>query len=1012
MPFEKLVEELGVERSLAQTPLFQVMFVLQNNEPAVLELGRATVEGIESAPAAARFDLALHLEETDRGIEGALTYRRELWDAGTMARLLDHFGHLLEEVAAHPERRLSGVSLLRAAERAEVLEEWNATRADYPRARLHEWIAAQAARTPGAVAVVSGGESLTYAALDHAANQVAHALVARGVGPEVRVGICLERGARVPVAILGVLKAGGAYVPLDPAHPAERLRALLLDAGAPVLLTQESLAGRAGGYGGAVLRLDADRAEIAAAPGGAPPGGVEAAHLAYVIYTSGSTGAPKGVLVEHRQLANYVHAAIERIGLHAPMRYALVSTPAADLGNTVLFPALCTGGTLHVLSQDEATVPVRFAAYLERHQIDVVKIVPAHLAAVAGGTGGARGLPRRVLVLGGEASRSGWVRELKARAPGLAVVNHYGPTETTVGVLTHRVEGTAEGETVPLGRPLGNTRVYVLDGAGEPAPPGVPGELYVGGAQVGRGYLGRAELTAGRFLPDPFSGEAGARLYRTGDRTRRLPGGGVEFLGRTDQQVKVRGFRVEPGEIEAVLRGHPGVRDAVVLAREDAPQRAMLVAYLVPAGEGGAALVDELRANLRGRLPEPMVPAAFVLLDALPLSASGKTDRRALPAPRRSGGGRDGGAPLTATERALAAIWEDLLGVGDIGVGDNFFDLGGHSLLLVQAHSRLQERFPDRVALVDLFTHRTLGALATHLDRGAPPVAPGTPGVRKTPAVPEVPRADAPGPRPDPARGTDAREHHDARPPRDAGADRHATTRQGPMRAPGGNEVAIIGMAGRFPGARDVDEFWRNLRTGVRSLRRFTEEELAAAGVSPREFRSPGYVPVSGVLEGAELFDAAFFGLTPREAMVMNPQQRVFLECAWEALERAGYASRGQGARMGVFASRGENRYMLNVFSQRELARAVGTTQVLLSNGTSVATLTSHKLGLKGPSMNVQTACSSSLVAVHVACRSLLGGETDVALAGGVRISVPQDRGYRYRPGGILSPTGECTPFD
>ena len=297
------------------------------------------------------------------------------------------------------------------------------------------------------------------------------------------MGICLERGVPVLVAILGVLKAGGAYVPLDPAHPEERLRRLLRDAGARVLLTQESLAGSAGGYGGAVLRMDADRAEIEAAPADTPESGVEAGNLAYVIYTSGSTGTPKGVLVEHRQLANYVHAVVERIGLHAPGRYALVSTLTADLGNTVLFPALCTGGTLHVLPGEAVTSSEPFAAYLEQHEIDVMKIVPSHLAALVGGTEGARGLPRRVLVLGGEASLSEWVQELKARAPGLEVVNHYGPSETTVGVLTHRVDGEAVAGTVPLGRPLGNTRVYVLDGAGQPVPAGVHGELYVGGAR-------------------------------------------------------------------------------------------------------------------------------------------------------------------------------------------------------------------------------------------------------------------------------------------------------------------------------------------------------------------------------------------------------------------------------------------------------------------------------------------------------------------------------------------------
>ncbi|MBV9774812.1 MAG: non-ribosomal peptide synthetase, partial [Gemmatimonadetes bacterium] len=456
----------------------------------------------------------------------------------------------------------------------------------------------------------------------------------------------------------------------------------------------------------------------------------------------------------------------------------------------------------------------------------------------------------------------------------------------------------------------------------------------------------------------------------------------LDFLGRTDHQVKVRGYRVELGEIEVALRAHAQVEDAVVLLREDAPGRQRLVAYvageeLSPAG---------LRAHLQERLPEYMVPSAYVVLERIPATASGKVDRRALPAPERGGEGRQGGAPLTATERAVAEIWEEVLGVSDVGVGDNVFDLGGHSLLLVQVHARLQARFPDRVALIDLFEHRTLGALAAYLDRRGGTEAPAG---RRAPAVPRAKRSR-----------------------RSAGPGRRVARTRAPARTRTGYEVAVIGMAGRFPGARDLDEFWSNLRSGVRSVRRFSDEELKAAGVSRRDRGAPSYVPAGGAMEDVELFDAAFFGVTPREAVVMNPQKRVFLECAWEALERAGYASGSYPGRIGVYASEGQNEYVLNVFSQPALVRAVGTTQVMQANSASVATLASYKLDLEGPSLNVQTACSSSLVAIHLACKSLLDGESDVALAGGVRIAVPQHQGYHYQPGGISSPTGECSPFD
>ncbi|MET0397350.1 MAG: beta-ketoacyl synthase N-terminal-like domain-containing protein, partial [Longimicrobiaceae bacterium] len=539
-----------------------------------------------------------------------------------------------------------------------------------------------------------------------------------------------------------------------------------------------------------------------------------------------------------------------------------------------------------------------------------------------------------------------------------------------------------------VGRPLPGVGMHVVDAAGNLLPAGVPGELCLAGTGVARGYLARPELTAAQFVPDALGSEPGARLYRTGDRVRRRADGELEFLGRVDAQVKIRGFRVEPGEVEGALALHPGVREAVVTVRRDASGAATLVAYVVPAADAGAALVDGARRHLRDRLPEHMVPGAFVVLDSLPLTPNGKIDLRALPAPERSGGGRESGAPLTETERAVAAIWEETLGVAHVGVGDNFFDLGGHSLLLVRVHSRLQERFPDRVALIDLFEHQTLGALAAQLDRH-----PGAATAGRLPARAGG-RRKRPAPRPFAPSGA---------------GDAQAAVAAG---AHTGREIAIIGMAGRFPGASDVDEFWRNLRSGVRSIRRFSDEELRAAGVSPREFRSPGYVPAYGQAEGVELFDAAFFGVTPREAVVMNPQQRVFLECAWEALERAGCASRPYPGRIGVFASEGQNHYVLDVLARKELVRAVGAFQVMVSNSAPVATLASYKLGLEGPSMNVQTACSSSLVAVHQACWSLLIGESDVALAGGVRITVPQNRGYHAPPGGIASPTGECNPFD
>ncbi|HYH81956.1 MAG TPA: amino acid adenylation domain-containing protein, partial [Longimicrobium sp.] len=528
-----------------------------------------------------------------------------------------------------------------------------------------------------------------------------------------------ERGVELVVGLMGVLKAGGAYVPMDPAYPEDRLRYMLDDSAPVVLLTRDALAARFADTGIPVVVLDGERAAWIDAPASALASvGVTPSHPAYVIYTSGSTGQPKGVVVEHRQLASYARAITERLGLERGMSHALVSTPAADLGNTVLFPALITGGTLHLLPHETATSAERFSAYMGRHEIDVLKIVPSHLAALLSSTSGTEGLPRQRLILGGEASQRAWVGELRRRAPGMAVINHYGPTETTVGVLTNTVDDddTSAG-TVPLGRPLGRTRVYVLDGAGEPVPVGVAGELHVGGAQVARGYLGRPALTAERFVPDAFSATPGARLYRTGDRARWRADGVVEFLGRTDFQVKVRGFRVELGEIDARLAEHAAVRDAVTLAREDVPGDVRLVAYYL-ADE--AVDVQSLRAHLAERLPDHMLPAAFVRLEWLPLTPNGKVDRRALPAPEGDAyATRAYEPPATETEIALAEIWADMLGVERVGRWDNFFELGGHSLRAVQIVSRVRQVLGVDVALGDIFVRPVLAEFARGMETAA-----------------------------------------------------------------------------------------------------------------------------------------------------------------------------------------------------------------------------------------------------------------------------------------------------
>ena len=719
LPFERLVEELGVERSLAHSPVFQAVFALDRSggRGARLSLG-----GVEAAPfgagaEVARFDLSLAMADGADGLGGVLFYREALFEAATVARMAGHLAAVLEAMAARPGERVSEAQLLRGAERAQLLQAWNATAADLPRERVHERFAAQAARTPAAVAVRSAAGTLTYAELERRSARLANHLRRRGVGPEVPVGLLLERSAEMVVAVLGVLRAGGAYLPLDPHHPPERLRALLAEAGAPVLVTQASLAARAEGCPCDVVRLDADAAAIAAEPEGAPAVRVEARGAAYVIHTSGSTGAPRGVVVEHGGLANYL-GFFEREVLGAEgFALPLVSRLSFDAHVRQLFPPLLRGEAVWVLPEETATDPAALLAALSAEERVSFGGVPSLWSAVLERVERGEAAPPRGLVavlLGGEALPPELARRTRAAFPGVAIWNHYGPTEATVNTTVARVDGA---ERPGLGRPIANVRVYVLDARGAPLPAGLPGELYVGGAGVARGYLGRPELTAERFVPDALGGEAGARLYRTGDRVRWLPAGELEFLGRIDHQLKVRGFRVEPGEIEAALRTHPGVREAVVLLREDVPGRQRLVAYVAGAAGTRVApaelreILAELRRHAAERLPEYMVPAAFVALERLPTTSRGKLDRRALPAPEWTDEDEHV-APRTVVEELVAGTWAEVLGIERVGVTASFFALGGHSLLATQVVSRLREALGVEVPLRALFETPTVEALA------------------------------------------------------------------------------------------------------------------------------------------------------------------------------------------------------------------------------------------------------------------------------------------------------------
>ena len=959
VPFERLVEELQPDRELGRNPLFQVALVLHNTPlpPADLPGLSVTIEPL--APDRARFDLTLSLWETADGANGALEYSTDLFEAATIERMVEQFATVLDDATGRPDVRLSNLALQTAAQAEQVVVGWNATAVEYPRTScVHQVVEAIAARTPDTVAVSCDGESLTYGELNARANRLARHLRALGVSADTLVSVCLPRSLNLPVALLGILKAGGAYVPLDPNYPAARLEFMLADTNAAVLVTERSLVGLLPSCAG-TLCLD-EMEEVLA---GHSPADLVCVtgpdHLAYVTYTSGSTGVPKGVAVRHRGVLRLLFG-VDYVRLGPAERILHLSPVSFDASTFEIWGALAHGGCCVLLPGRVPTADA-MARIVAAERITTLWLTAALFNAIIDESPQAlRGV--RQVIAGGEALSVAHVRRAQQQLPGTQIINGYGPTESTTFACCFPIPPALDvaATSVPIGRPIGNTRVYVVDGGMRPVPVHVTGELYIGGDGLARGYLNRPELTAERFVPDPFATHAGERLYRTGDLVRWRHDGTIEFVGRVDHQVKVRGFRIEPGEIEAALATHATVREAVVVVREDVPGDKRLVAYVVPERGAAGATPLELREWLKSRLPEYMVPAAVVVLDRLPISPNGKLDRQALPAPERDRSDVTFVPPRSDLERQIAALWAEVLGVGAVGLADNFFDLGGHSLLLVQVHRRLREQLGLDVSIVELFQFPTIESLARHVTSAVAPEAAATPADRTG-------RAD----------------------------------------------IAIVGMAGRFPGAATVDEFWANLAGGKESITFFADDELEAHGISRALLSDPGYVKARGVLAGADRFDADFFGYTPREAELLDPQQRVFLECAWEAMEHAGYDSEQGAANVGVFAGTGLNTYLLALAGRSDALSTYNPVQIAVASDKDfLPTRVSYKLNLHGPSVNVQTACSTSLVAVHLACRALADGECDMALAGGVRIAVPQESGYRYQEGSILSPDGHCRAFD
>jgi amino acid adenylation domain-containing protein len=717
LPFERLVAELQPARTLSHAPLVQVMLALDSTPPAAVAfpglIARTAIVDTDTA----KCDLTLAVRDTAQGLVGSLEYCTDLFDPATVRRMLGHFERLLTGITAEPDQKLSELPLLNASERCQIVVEWNDTRRSYPADRsIAELFEAQVAEAPDAIALTFERACLSYGDLDRRANQLAHRLQALGVGPEVPVALCVERSLEMIVGLLGILKAGGAYVPLDPTYPKQRLAFMLEDTQTPVLLTQDRLRAALPAHGPRILSLDADWPAVAGESEATPTSQVTPEHLAYVMYTSGSTGWPKGVSVPHRAVVRLVkNTSYAR--LTADEVFLQLAPLAFDASTFEIWGSLLNGARLAIAPPGVLSV-AELGQVLRRDQVTTLWLTAAFFHQVVEQDLDSLG-PVRQLLAGGDVLSVPHVKSLLRGRPGCRLINGYGPTESTTFACCFDVTANGDvGSSVLIGRPIANTRAYVLGRARELVPIGVPGELYLGGDGLARGYLNRPDLTAERLIPDPFSDRPDARLYRTGDLVRYRPDGNIEFLGRMDDQVKIRGFRVEPAEIEAVLRQHPALRDAVVVAREEAPGEKALVGYCVTRGELSEPPIDELRRYLAERLPVHMIPANLVRLTALPLTASGKVDRAALPVPSiadRVISQAASAGPTDAVEAQLVEIWEDVLGVRPIGTADDFFQLGGHSLLAVQMFARLREGLGVTLPLATLFQAPTIAGLAASI---------------------------------------------------------------------------------------------------------------------------------------------------------------------------------------------------------------------------------------------------------------------------------------------------------
>ena len=978
-PFQQLARALD-QAPDPDKPLARLLLESELDlEPAagLSRPGELDVDDYEVPHTCTGDDVRVTIRRLSEGVALDWVYKTDLYEPELIARAADHVVQLLSAALADPSAPIAELAYLSAADEDAIKLHWNTTRTPYRRCAVHRLIEEQVVRTPHATAVEFHDQHLSYAELDRRANRLARHLMSLGASAGDMVGLCMDRSIDLIVAVVAILKAGCAVVPLDLAYPQSRLQFMLADADVRMVVTARTavelvpaLAGQREGV--TLVAVDADEAAIAGCSAEPLRDGLAPESAAYCLYTSGSTGRPKGVVMEHAALANLVAWHLDAWLATAGTRTLLYSPISFDVAFHEILAGLCSGATLVQVDEQTRRNPIALLEFVREQRIKkwYMPFVTLQQVAQVAQTSAAPG-DLEELIVGGEILRiTPAIREF-ARRTECAIHNHYGSTEC-IDVATHELSGDPSlwPSVAPIGRAtVHNMNLYILDSARHLLPVGVVGEIYAEGDCLAREYHRRPDLTAERFSVSPF-GIQGRRLYRMGDLGRYLPDGTIECLGRADNQVKIRGYRVEPSEVEAVLTEHPAVAECAVTAKVAGAGGARLLAYVVARhGHDGEQLPEELRTSLADSVPGYMVPAVVVVLDALPTTPSGKVDVQALPEPRptsaRSVRAR------SDVERSISRIWCELLGIPALDVRKTFFELGGDSLLLVRAHQRIAQELRRELPADTLFRYPTVEALAQFLGR---------------------------------------------RDARASGTDRPG---ERPPAAPADRQLAIIGMACRVPGAEDVAKFWSNLRDGVESIETLSEVEVLK--LESDQTRDRHFVAAAAMLPDIDLFDGAFFGYSAAEAAGIDPQQRLFLECAWEAIEDAGVDP--DRTRIGVYAGASLSTYLVNNVLPAKLGSRTflshrhfdDATDLRLEQGNAndhLPTRVSFKLNLRGPSVNVQSACSTSLVAVHLARQALLDGDCDIALAGGVSIVSPQNTGYLWREGMILAPDGHCRAFD